>query len=60
MPVKVTPSAMATRFDLVEQVVNGAMARRRHADALATAINDTISRAPVHVLPLPGGPWMNR
>ena len=37
------------------------MAGRRHADAFAGIQDgDTIRRAPVQVLPLPGGPWMNR
>ena len=27
---------------------------------LPAAISETMSRAPVYVLPDPGGPWMNR
>ena len=58
-PRKLTRS-LGGLLDLVEQVVDRLVARRRHPDAPAAADRSMTIRAPVHVLPVPGGPWMTR
>ena len=50
------PLGARDALDLLEQVVDRLVAVRGDADALAGSIRWTIRRAPVQVLPEPGGP----